>query len=239
MSEGAAMTRGGRTKTREVAERRCIATGASGPTAGLIRFVLAPDGTVVPDLAGKLPGRGAWLTADRHLVDKAVRRRLFSRSLRCAADAPADLADRIERHLVERLTARLALARKAGQAVTGFEKTRALIESGRAGVYLVGSDAATDGRDRLARIDPHLPVVSLLDSGELGLAFGRDFAIHAALERGGGFARDTIDEARRLAGFRITADRRAGGGAPGHGQAAAGRGNGQAGPQGGPGQDDG
>src|SRR5690606_33859252 len=31
----------------------------------LIRFVPAPDGSVAPDLARKLPGRGLWVAADR------------------------------------------------------------------------------------------------------------------------------------------------------------------------------
>ena len=65
----AGMTRGGRDKVRDAPERRCIASGESGPTGSLIRFVLGPDDSVVPDLAGKLPGRGAWLSADRAAVE--------------------------------------------------------------------------------------------------------------------------------------------------------------------------
>ena len=40
-------------------------TGAVMPKDALLRFVLAPDGQVVPDLAGKLPGRGIWVTPRR------------------------------------------------------------------------------------------------------------------------------------------------------------------------------
>ena len=71
------MTRGGRRKERDGPERRCIATGESGPTDRLIRFALSPDGVVVPDLAARLPGRGVWLTADRGLAERAVKKRLF------------------------------------------------------------------------------------------------------------------------------------------------------------------
>ena len=232
------MSRGGRATRHEEPERRCIATGVSQPAAGLLRFVAGPDGSVVPDLAGKLPGRGAWLTADRALVDKAMRKRLFARSFRAPVTAPEDLADRVERLLAARLIERIALARKAGRAVTGFEKTRAMLESGAAGVLFGASDGAPEGRGRLARLAAGVPVVSLLDSGELGLAFGRDFAIHAALEKGGGFSRKALFEARRLAGFRDTADGRTVGGSSGTELAAAGRGNGQAGAEVGPGQDD-
>ena len=41
--------------------RRCIVTRESLPKERMIRFVLGPDRELVPDLAGKLPGRGMWL----------------------------------------------------------------------------------------------------------------------------------------------------------------------------------
>jgi len=195
------MTRGGAVKDRTEPERRCIATGVSGPTDRLIRFVLGPGGEVVPDIAGRLPGRGIWLTADRALVEKAVAKRLFARAFRKAATAPADLADRLEALLAKMLIETIGLARKAGQAVTGFEKVRARLQSGGAGVLVQASDAAPDGKGKLARIAGGTPVVDVLGSQELGLAFGRDFAIHAALDRGG-FADRVILEAARLGGLR-------------------------------------
>ena len=48
------MTRGGRAKARDESERRCIVTRATGPKAGLIRFVAGPDDAIVPDLAERL-----------------------------------------------------------------------------------------------------------------------------------------------------------------------------------------
>ncbi|MGF1446441.1 MAG: RNA-binding protein [Pikeienuella sp.] len=195
------MTRGGRRKEREGPERRCIATGASGPTARLIRFVRGPGDAVVPDLAERLPGRGVWLTADRVATERAVAKKLFARAFRGAAHAQADLADHLERLLAERLIATVALARKAGQAVTGYEKTRALLQGGNPGVLLEAADGAAGGREKLARLVAGLPRIGLLTAAELGLAFGREFAIHAVLEAGG-VAERAVREADRLSGFR-------------------------------------
>ncbi|HUF88074.1 MAG TPA: RNA-binding protein [Thermohalobaculum sp.] len=203
------MTRGGALKTRSGPERRCIASGESGPTARLIRFVLSPGGEVVPDLAGRLPGRGVWLTADRALVERAVARRLFARALRAQAAVPDDLADRLEALLAQRLVELIGLARKAGQAVTGFEKVRDRLKHGAAGALVEAADGAPDGKGKLARLAGETPVIGVLTAQELGLAFGRDFAIHAALDRGG-FADRTIAEALRLEGLRAAAS----GGAP-------------------------
>lgn len=176
-------------------------TGESGPAGRLIRFVLGPDGQVVPDLAGRLPGRGAWLTAERALVEKAVAKKLFSRAFRTQAGVPPDLADRLEALLVRRLMDLIGLARKAGQAVTGFEKVRARLREGGVGALLQARDGAADGRAKLTRLAGDVPVIAVLDATELGLAFGRDFAIHAALDRGG-FTDRALDEAARLAGLR-------------------------------------
>jgi len=204
------MTRGGVAKARGrnraggvcTRQRRCIASGESGPTDRLIRFVLDPDAQVVPDLAAKLPGRGIWLTAERSLVEKAVAKKLFSRAFRAQVVAPADLADRLEALLAGRLIDLIGLARRAGQAVTGFEKVRARLKEGSVGALVQASDGALDGKTKLARLAGEVPRIEVLNSNELGLAFGRDFAIHAALDRGG-VAERVIAEAARLGGLRL------------------------------------
>jgi len=244
------MTRGGgirnRGKSRTEPERRCIASGESGPTERLIRFVLGPGGEVVPDLAAKLPGRGVWLSADRALVGKAVAKKLFARAFRAPATAPTDLADRLEALLARRLIELIGLARKAGQAVTGFEKVRARLAEGSAGALVQARDGAADGRAKLARLarsgSQPVPVIEVLDSAELGLAFGRDFAIHAALDRGG-VADRAIAEAMRLCGLRVCESQMGGSQVDGPQQGAGGAGarsndGTQAGPETAPGQGD-
>jgi predicted RNA-binding protein YlxR (DUF448 family) len=195
------MARGGRRKDRDGPERRCIATGESGTTARLIRFVVGPSGDVVPDIAGKLPGRGVWLTAERALVERAVKKRLFPRAFRAPVTVPDDLPDVLERLLADRLIGLLGMARKAGQAVTGFEKVRARLAAGGTGALVTAADAAEDGRAKLARIARETPRIEALSASELGLAFGREFAIHAALDAGG-IADRALAEAGRLRGFR-------------------------------------
>lgn len=200
------MTRGGKRKDRSGPERRCIVTGDSLPSRGLIRFVLSPDGIVVPDLSGRLPGRGAWLTADREIMAQALKKNAFSRAFRTKVTVDDALDDRLEALLARRLIDALSLARKAGHAVTGAEKVRARITSGNAAVLVQASDGAPDGMRRLAALadafsSGQIRQIQVLRSVELGLAFGRDFAIHAALDAGG-FADRAIADAMRLSGFR-------------------------------------
>ncbi len=94
------MTRGGVDKMREDPERRCVVTGEVQPKAGLVRFVLSPEGIIFPDLANKLPGRGIWVTASRDLIAKAAAKGLFSRGAKAPARAPDDLVAQVEVNIV-------------------------------------------------------------------------------------------------------------------------------------------
>ena len=132
------MTRGGRVKARNEPERRCIVTRESGPKAGLIRFVAAPDDEIVPDLAERLPGRGIWVSADAAALAKAAGKGHFARAAKRQVRVPPDLVARVEALLAERLVDLIALARKAGQAVAGLEKTKAALVSGRGGAAVAG-----------------------------------------------------------------------------------------------------
>ncbi len=102
--------------------RKCIATGALRPKDEMLRFVVGPDGSLVPDLDGCLPGRGLWLSAQRDMVNTACAKGLFSRAARHGVEVSADLAEQLEGLMVRRCLDLLGLARRAGEAVAGFEK---------------------------------------------------------------------------------------------------------------------
>ena len=181
--------------------RRCIASGQVLPVESLIRFVVSPDGSVVPDLESRLPGRGIWLSASRDMVNTATAKNLFSKAARRKIVAPPDLADIIERLLSRRCLDILGLARRAGQAIVGYEKVRAELKSGRGAVLIAASDGSADGRDKIRALAPKLPLVVVLRADELGAIFGRDHAVHVLLSRGKLADRLLVD-ATRLAGFR-------------------------------------
>jgi uncharacterized protein len=175
------------------------------PKLELLRCVVAPDGSLVPDLAGKLPGRGLWLTARRDIVATALAKRLFARAARRPVVVDDDLADRIELLLAARCRDEIGLARRAGQAVMGFAKVEtALRAAGGAAVLLAASDGALDGRGKLKALAPALPVVEVLTGAELGAAFGREHVVHAALKPGR-LADALLVDAARIAGFRAAA----------------------------------
>jgi predicted RNA-binding protein YlxR (DUF448 family) len=193
-------------------ERRCIATGAVRPKAELIRFVVGPDGEIVPDLADRLPGRGLWVSAEREALRRAQAKGLFAKAARQSVRAPDDLVDRVEALLHRSCIDLIGMARRAGQAVAGYEKVHAWLAEGRAAVLLAASDGAADGRAKLAALATAVrpvPLVEIFSADTLGMASARDRMVHAAIARGG-LAERLVAEAARLNGIRGRADGPAG-----------------------------
>lgn len=188
-------------ETKQGPERTCALTRVQRPRERLLRFVVDPDGMVVCDAAARLPGRGIWLSPERDVLNTAARKGVFARAAKRAVIVPEDLSARAEAALAARALQSIALARRAGAGVAGFEKVAAMLRSGRAGLLLTARDAAADGREKLARLARDIPVIGLFGRDELGRIFGREAAVHVAVAAGDLADRIEVD-CDRLAGFR-------------------------------------
>ncbi len=172
----------------------CIVSRAVLPPEALIRFVLAPDGSVVADLKRKLPGRGVWVTASKQMVREAVRKRLFSKAFKEDAKVADALEEDVDEMLRQALRQAVALANKAGCAVNGFAKVEAAIGERNIAALIHAQEAAQDGCRKVSQVlfrvygdaASTIPVVDFLTGDELNLALGRSHVIHAALLAGAG-----------------------------------------------------
>ncbi|WOI53335.1 DUF448 domain-containing protein [Parvularcula sp. LCG005] len=170
-------------------DRKCIASGeALAPGAHAIRFVRTPDGHLMADLSEKLPGRGAWLSADAALLEKAIARGQFSRAFKAATPLPddtdpksfsIDLGDR----LLTRVLNALGLARGAGQVVSGYDTV--IQKRSKLIAYITPADAAPDGMRKVKqRLEPDRPVPHIelgTNSGTLSQALGEFGVVHVGL----------------------------------------------------------
>ncbi len=196
------MARGGQPKDRsDGPERRCIATGEVQPAQGLVRFVVGPESVIVPDVLEKLPGRGIWVKADREALEHAVSKRLFARAARQPVSVPEDLVQEVERQVTHRVIELIALSRKAGRAVAGYEKVKSWLMSGEAAILIQASDGSERGKTKLSSPPGKGTFIGVLTASELGLAFGREHVIHGALAAGG-LTRRVVEDAARLKGLR-------------------------------------
>ena len=164
--------------------RRCIVTRESGPKEAMIRFVLDPDRNLVPDLEGRLPGRGMWLSARADVIEHAAKRGAFAKAARGEVHVPPDLRARIEDGLRGRIRDLVGFARRGGQAVCG-RRIGPRMAAGRPGRAAgAGGGRQPGGTGQAGRPPREVPVVAPLDAADLGALFGRDHAVHVAVAPG-------------------------------------------------------
>jgi len=171
-------------------ERLCVATRTVRPVADLIRFVVGPDGSAVPDVKEKLPGRGVWVTATQNALHDAIKRKVFARGFKRDVRLPADLVGQTERLMERAALDALAMAGKAGLVAVGFTKAEIALQREDVVALLHAAEAAPDGVRKLEgarqqrQSDGAIVVVRALASAQLDLALGRPNVIHAALLAG-------------------------------------------------------
>jgi hypothetical protein len=142
-----------------------------------------------------------YVVADRVAIEKAAAKGLFTRAAKQAVTVPATLADDVERQLARRVIELISLGRKAGEAVAGFEKVKDWLTKGQARILIQASDGSERGKTKLHPPGGPETFIGCLTARELGLAFGREHAIHGALAAGGLTDR-VVEEAARLGGLR-------------------------------------
>lgn len=185
----------------KIIERRCISTGSIMNTKSMVRFVVGPDGGAVPDVFCKLPGKGMWVSSKKSSLDRALSKNLFSVVSKKPVLINNNLSKQIEDSILKKLLNLISLARKANQAIAGFEKVKGSLETDRAVLLIQASDGSPREKSRLRPPVGEGTLINCLKMQELGLAFGRESVIHAAIMRGGLHKEITL-EALRLGGIR-------------------------------------
>ncbi len=177
----------------------CAVTGEILPQARMIRFVISPDRQVVPDLTEKLPGPFLWISADRHILKKAIWRNSFAGTVRENVEIPENLLEIIESGLGKLALQTLSMAKRAGELVSGFTKVDEALRSRHTSVYVVASDSSENGREKLERLAHHqeIPVIDEWSSAELSHALGEQNINHVSL-KAGGLAKNLVDLVEKL-----------------------------------------
>jgi len=105
----------------EKPQRSCVSCHETRDKDALIRYVLSPEGEVLPDLEERLPGRGAYTCIDSRCLKTAIERRLFNRSFKrdvitMSSDA---MITALSSQMRFRILGYLGLANRAGKVVPG------------------------------------------------------------------------------------------------------------------------
>lgn len=131
----------------------------------------------MPDIDGNLPGEGLWVTAEVEFITRAC----VEGKLGAGVDANA-LVEQTDRLLARKCLDLLGLARKAGTAVMGFEKVRALLEGKGPALLIQASDAAADGKRKLKQRIAAENVYELFPTEALSRAVGKENTVHIGVK---------------------------------------------------------
>lgn len=156
----------------------CIVTKNTFPRTEMLRFVVSPNREIVFDVDEKLPGKGIWISADKDILLKAIQKKLFNKPAGTTVIVPDNLADIVLGRLQDKCLSLLALARKAGVLVFGFEGVKKALTNMSVAVAFEAEDAAQNGQNKLYRPTDDFPVFSCLTREDLGQITGMDQQVH-------------------------------------------------------------
>ncbi|MDB5492233.1 MAG: hypothetical protein JWO78_2082 [Micavibrio sp.] len=161
----------------------CAQSGEALAKDRVLRFVIGPENTLYPDFAEKLPGKEFFVNLYRPVMEAALKDNPFG------ADVviPPNMMDQIEAGLRHQALSMLSMTKKAGQLLTGAEKTEGMLKSGKGSIYLTASPKDADTRMTLSfhAQSNNARIVDFFTSDELSKASGANKVYHAALGRGG------------------------------------------------------
>lgn len=194
MTEGEAMA---------PAERTCAGCREAAARAELLRVVHVPEHepALLPDLSGRLPGRGVWVHPALACLRRAARGG-FQRSLRGPVQVDAGkLAELARAQLERRIQGLLLAALRRREAVLGTDAVHQALLAGAPRLLLVAKDAAGRRDELIQQANARrVPVIELSTKEALGRLTGKEtLGFLAVLETH--IAREIAASARWLAGL--------------------------------------
>ena len=165
-------------QVRKQPQRTCLGCRQVKNQDQLVRFVRSPNGEILVDLRGRLPGRGAYLCNDRNCIDTAVSRKQFDRAFRqvCQPVTGRRLADSIAGQLLAHLASLLGMARKSAKFVAGSNAVLdALNRKKMLTVIVLAGDISPRIGEKIRRKAAYQKIVTteLFDKVNLGRILGR------------------------------------------------------------------
>lgn len=174
---------------RHSPQRTCLGCRMVKDQPGLVRFVRSPDGAVLVDYRGKLPGRGAYTCMQAGCIANAVNRKQFDRTFRAscqpqsADELIAGLIDALQEHMV----ALIGMARKSSQIITGGNLVAdALDRPEKLALILLAGDVSEGIAEKIERKarGRNVPCLRFSNKADLGRMLGRGERSVTALSKG-------------------------------------------------------
>ncbi len=182
-------------------ERRCIISKQPLDPKYALRLVVDPNGQIIFDLKGKLPGRGYWIAANRDVINVLQTNRKKRQQIFGGAILPENFHASLEIALKNHIIQQIGLARRAGIICFGFEKIKEWIQSNKVALALIASDASEAETQRLKIKNFGCPFFELLSGEELAAVFSHSYIAYMVFNSGN-LTENIYNSSSRLQGLR-------------------------------------
>lgn len=159
-------------------QRTCLGCRQVKDQSLLTRFVRSPEGDVVADVRGRLPGRGAYLCNCIKCFELAVKTKQFERTFKssCRMIEASQLIDQVITQRLDRLRNLLGMARKSANVVAGSSAvSEALNKPCPPKAIVMAQDISPKIGEKIVRkaSDRNVIITRLFTKSELGQILGR------------------------------------------------------------------
>lgn len=159
--------------------RVCTGCGRRKEKVELVRLVADPSGSVIPDLKGSLPSRGAYVCPDKGCIEKACKGRLRA-SLKLPGGSSVsarEVGQAVAEACRRRVCSLLGQARKSGKCISGTNLVEAEVRRGARPEWLavLAGDASADISEKIRKslVSAGVPCTVFLDKDGIGRSLGK------------------------------------------------------------------
>lgn len=184
----------------KIVERTCIVTRNHITPDQAIRLVVSPDGQLLFDLKGNLPAKGYWVTASREHLESLLSNPKRLKQIKNVKEVAEDFIENLIAALQNQILNQLGLARRAGQLIFGFEKTKIWLKDNKPALALIATNGSESEIERLGLTRYDAPIYRVLTKEQQGAALGREHVVHIVLKNGK-LAQNMSKDCQHLAGF--------------------------------------
>ena len=192
-------------KQHDKPQRSCLGCRVSRDRDELLRFVVAPDGEVVPDIEGKLPGRGAYTCISQVCLKAALKQRQFNRAFKREVAVPAAdlLVEQVAGIMQKRALGYIGLANRSGKVISGGSLVSDAIRgSQKPGLVVVAEDVSEAIGEKIVQLAAvnRIACLRCMKKDDFGAILGKAPRSAVAVKPGG-FSVQLAHEIERYRNF--------------------------------------
>jgi predicted RNA-binding protein YlxR (DUF448 family)/ribosomal protein L30E len=158
--------------------RSCLGCRQVREKDSLIRFVLSPQGEVVPDIESKLPGRGAYTCINNNCLRTALKQRQFFRAFKreVVTVSPDEMVGQVASIMHGRILGYIGMANRTGKVISGGSMVSDAIRGGnKPGLVLVAQDVSASIGDKIITLAEvqRVACIQVLTKDDFGAILGK------------------------------------------------------------------